>query len=91
MANFSIKQNTESGDPTKRKRGRPKGSKNKPKDPLLNLNKDDYSSDGQEDCYMQEPFIDHMPHISKEKAISYSIVLSDINQKMMKQSSMNFI
>uniref|UniRef100_A0A6P8I662 Uncharacterized protein LOC116296592 isoform X2 n=1 Tax=Actinia tenebrosa TaxID=6105 RepID=A0A6P8I662_ACTTE len=88
-------QNTD-GDTSKRKRGRPKGSKNKPKDPLLlksakgSQGTDGWSSDQPDDSY-PEPPLDAMPHISKEKAISYSIVLSDINQKMMKQSSMNFV
>ncbi|EDO47380.1 predicted protein [Nematostella vectensis] len=78
----------EPSDPNKPKRGRPKGSKNKPKDPLrfTGSSHDGWSSD-QDYVYP----IDVEPHISKEKAITYSIVLSDINQKLMNQTSMNFV
>ena len=35
--------------------------------------------------------VDVMPRISEEKAAMYSLILSDINQKMASQSSMNFM
>lgn len=63
----------EDGIPIKRKRGRPKGSKNKPKPQSLlspnksmqkNDNGDDQMSSGSDN---REP-VDVMPHISHEKA-----------------------
>lgn len=86
----------EDGVPIKRKRGRPKGSKNKPKpQSLLSPNKslqknddgDDLTSSGSDN---KEP-VDVMPHISREKAEMYSLILMDINQKMMSQSCMKFV
>lgn len=86
----------EDGMPIKRKRGRPKGSKNKPKpQSLLSPNKsvkkdndgDDQTSSGSDN---REP-VDVMPHISREKAEMYSLILMDINQKMMSQSCMKFV
>ena len=86
----------EDGMPIKRKRGRPKGSKNKPKpQSLLSPNKsvkkdddgDDQTSSGSDN---REP-VDVMPHISHEKAEMYSLILMDINQKMMSQSCMKFV
>lgn len=86
----------EDGVPIKRKRGRPKGSKNKPKpQSLLSPSKsfkkkddrDDQTSSGSDN---KEP-VDVMPHISHEKAEMYSLILMDINQKMMSQSSMKFM
>lgn len=87
----------EDGMPIKRKRGRPKGSKNKPKpQSLLSPNKsvqkgnddgDDQTSSGSDN---KEP-VDVMPHISREKAEMYSLILMDINQKMMSQSCMKYV
>ena len=84
----------EDGVPIKRKRGRPKGSKNKPKpQSLLSPNKsvknddDEQTSSGSDN---REP-VDVMPHISREKAEMYSLILMDINQKMMSQSCMKFV
>ena len=87
----------EDGMPIKRKRGRPKGSKNKPKpQSLLSPSKamkngdddgDDQTSSGSDN---REP-VDVMPHISREKAEMYSLILMDINQKMMSQSCMKFV
>ncbi|KAL9976108.1 hypothetical protein ACROYT_G013358 [Oculina patagonica] len=84
----------EHGIPIKRKRGRPKGSKNKPKpQSLLSPNKsvqkddDDQTSSGSDN---REP-VDVMPHVSREKAEMYSLILLDINQKMMSQSCMKFV
>lgn len=84
----------EDGVPIKRKRGRPKGSKNKPKpQSLLSPSKsvqkdeDDQTSSGSDN---REP-VDIMPHISREKAEMYSLILMDINQKMMSQSCMKFV
>lgn len=86
----------EDGIPIKRKRGRPKGSKNKPKPQSLlspnksmqkNDNGDDQMSSGSDN---REP-VDVMPHISHEKAEMYSLILMDINQKMMSQSCMKFV
>lgn len=84
----------EHGIPIKRKRGRPKGSKNKPKpQSLLSPNKsvqkdeDDQTSSGSDN---REP-VDVMPHVSREKAEMYSLILMDINQKMMSQSCMKFV
>lgn len=86
----------EDGMPIKRKRGRPKGSKNKPKpQSLLSPNKsvqkkedrDDQTSSSSDN---KEP-VDVMPHISREKEEMYSIILMDINQKMMSQSCMKFV
>lgn len=87
----------EDGMPIKRKRGRPKGSKNKPKpQSLLSPNKsvkngnnegEDHTSSGSDN---KEP-VDVMPHISREKAEMYSLILSDINQKMMSQSCMKYV
>lgn len=86
----------EDGVPVKRKRGRPKGSKNKPKpQSLLSPNKsvqndeegDDQTSSGSDN---REP-VDVMPYISREKAEMYSLILMDINQKMISQSCMKFV
>ncbi|CAH3041881.1 unnamed protein product [Pocillopora meandrina] len=87
----------EDGMPIKRKRGRPKGSKNKPKpQSLLSPNKsvkngnddgEDQTSSGSDN---KEP-VDVMPQISREKAEMYSLILSDINQKMMSQSCMKYV
>ena len=96
---FSLQpvQLDEDGMPIKRKRGRPKGSKNKPKpQSLLSPNKsvkngnddgEDQTSSGSDN---KEP-VDVMPQISREKAEMYSLILSDINQKMMSQSCMKYV
>lgn len=86
----------EDGVPIKRKRGRPKGSKNKPKPQSLlspsksvknNEEGDDQTSSGSDN----REVVDVMPHISREKAEMYSLILMDINQKMMSQSCMKFV
>jgi len=86
----------EDGMPIKRKRGRPKGSKNKPKpQSLLSPNKPVHKKEDGEDQMSsgsdnREP-VDVMPHISREKAEMYSLILMDINHKMMSQSCMKFV
>ena len=87
---------SQSGHPVlvKKKRGRPKGSKNKPKDG--SLAKSSACAEGSDDDSdrlggARLPIVDVMPRISKEKAAMYSIILSDINQKMLSQSSMNLM
>lgn len=88
---------SQSGHPVlvKKKRGRPKGSKNKPKSG--SLAKNNACAEGSDDDSDRPgggarlPIVDVMPRISKEKAAMYSIILSDINQKMLSQSSMNLM
>jgi len=96
VSSFQPVQLDEDGMPIKRKRGRPKGSKNKPKpQSLLSPNKpvqkkedgEDQTSSGSDN---REP-VDVMPYISREKAEMYSLILMDINQKMMSQSCMKFV
>ena len=95
---FASFQGCQGLEPGKRKRGRPKGSKNRPK-PMLNsqksnkmsVNDDDNSESQQSGNGKQERFVDVMPVVSREKAIMYSTILSDINEKFLAQMPLKVV
>ncbi|XP_028410132.1 UPF0547 protein C16orf87 homolog [Dendronephthya gigantea] len=81
--------------PVKRKRGRPKGSKNKPKDDqnftadLSDDNEDPLDSQGSGKLgksKLAKNKVYQLPPIPEDKVVVYSLILSDINERFVSQN-----